>query len=305
MLRTLCARAARFVLPAALALGAGCAQTADRSATAGARPIVQLAMVTSGTDDDAFGRSAAAVLVPIKARTGADYTVVQTGNADGHDALLKTVLTDYDEIFAIGPEFAPAIARTARDFPKRWFAIVGAEVNEPNVSSATFRETDGAWLAGAYAGIRTEKNVVAIAAPPGTQDLIAAFRRGVAQANPHAAVRTGAAGDAAQLAAAGADVVFVADSTAELGANPPHATLIGVGYGDAPAAPPWSARVTFLPGPAVTRIAEEVVSRKPRSGTLELGARDGAVVLRLASGERPYAARAAKLVPELSTGISP
>jgi basic membrane lipoprotein Med (substrate-binding protein (PBP1-ABC) superfamily) len=305
MFRTLRTTAALFCLPAILMLEPGCTQTPDRSAPAGAAPAVSLAMIVSGGDDDAFGTSASAALVRVHAITGAHYTVIPAVGS-GHQTLQTAMLTDYDETFVVGSQFADAVAHSAHDYPKRWFAIVGARVDEPNVASATFREDDGAWLAGAYAGLRTTERVVGIAvasdAPP---DIVAAFRRGVAHANPRAIVRVGGIGDSAALASAGADVVFVADATVDFGAHPPHATLIGVSFGDAPVIAPWSARVTFLPGPAVTRIAVEVAARKPRSGTLDFGAREGAVVLRLAPAEKPYASKAAQFASVLVGGGGP
>lgn len=57
----------------------------------------------------------------------------------------------YDLIIAVGEDLAPSLQTVATDFPNQKFAIIGSNVDRPNVASAVFEDQESAFLAGVVA----------------------------------------------------------------------------------------------------------------------------------------------------------
>ncbi|HEX3548834.1 MAG TPA: BMP family ABC transporter substrate-binding protein, partial [Candidatus Elarobacter sp.] len=138
----------------ALALVATCAGgCAPRQAAGGA---VRIGMVTDvgGLGDRSFNDSAYRGLVRAKDELHVDTTVLQSRSAADYQ-INMTVLAnkEYDEIFAIGFLMARDVGEVAERYPKRHFSIIDAVVPEPNVTSVTFKEAEGSFLAGALAAM--------------------------------------------------------------------------------------------------------------------------------------------------------
>ena len=111
-------------------------------------------MVTDvgGLGDKSFNDSAYAGLRLAKSELGAQIEVLQSKSAADYQPNLTALANEnYDDIFAIGFLMNKDLSQVASTFPKQNFAIVDAVVDQPNVTSLTFREQDGSFLAGALA----------------------------------------------------------------------------------------------------------------------------------------------------------
>ena len=66
----------------------------------------------------------------------------------------------HDVIVGLGPEYKESIFNISREFPNEHFIVVDFVVDSPNVTSFTFDEWGGDFLAGALSGLATESNIV-------------------------------------------------------------------------------------------------------------------------------------------------
>ncbi|MDQ2858695.1 MAG: BMP family ABC transporter substrate-binding protein [Candidatus Eremiobacteraeota bacterium] len=220
-----------FLTTAACGRGGG---TSDGSSGRGAQTRLRLAMVTDvgGLGDKSFNDSAYAGLQAAKARLGADVQVVQSKSAADYQPNL-TVLADedFDDIFAIGFLMRRDVVSVARLYPKRHFAIVDAVVDEPNVTSLTFREQESSFLAGALAALVSKTRTVAFLGGldiPLLRKFEAGYTAGAREVDPGVRVLVKYVGSFEDVASAkelagvlydgGADIVFVAAGKSGLGA---------------------------------------------------------------------------------------
>ncbi|MGB3424565.1 MAG: BMP family protein [Castellaniella sp.] len=124
-------------------------------------------------------------------------------------------------IIAHGGQNTDAALTVAKEFPDIRFVITQGAVTADNLSSYDVRQEESAWLAGAYAALRTRTGIVAhqsgIRVPPGLRAR-ASYAAGVRHANPDVKLLTNFSGnqDDTALAArvtqaqakAGADIIY-------------------------------------------------------------------------------------------------
>ena len=213
--------------------------------------------------------------------TGVTVTQSDAGSgADAQRALDAMAVRNVDEIVAVGPLAAHALWVTARAYPRRHFAEIGAVVKQPNVTSVEFRDDEGAYLAGAFAALAAAGKPVAFLGSPGA-DSVAAQERGFAagarEGDPRSAVVPGeveAGGRAAfetalrPARARGAALAYVASGDG-------GGALYALGQGQ----PRLVFSVARSDDAAVQRICENAVSQKPVSGVLRLGVAEGAIAV--------------------------
>ncbi len=258
-------------------------------------------MVTDigGLGDKSFNDSAYRGLTEAKTRLGAEIEVLQSKSAADYQPNL-TVLADedYDEIFAIGFLMSEDLAQVAKTYPRRNFAIVDAVVDQPNVTSITFREQDGSFLAGALAAMMSKTKTIAFLGGvdiPLLRKFEAGFTAGAHEIDPHVNVLVKYVGSFDDVASgkelAGvlfdqhADIVFAAAGKSGLGAfdqvkERPGAYVIGVDS-DQDALVPGKVLTSMIKhvDVAIFRIAQDALSQKIPSGAVELGIKDGAIGL--------------------------
>jgi len=287
-------RLLRGTLLGLLLTTAACAKGADTSehgAARGAQAPLRLAMVTDvgGLGDKSFNDSAYAGLQAAKARLGAEVQVVQSKSAADYQPNL-TVLADeeYDDIFAIGFLMRRDVVSVARLYPKRHFAIVDAVVDEPNVTSLTFREQEGSFLAGALAALVSKTKTVAFLGGldiPLLRKFEAGFSAGAHEVDPGVHVLVKYVGSFEDVASAkelagvlydgGADIVYVAAGKSGLGALAETRARRGVF-----AIGVDSDQDALAPGKILTSVLKRVdvavftTSREARSGTTRAGHRE-------------------------------
>ena len=266
----------------------------------GAAPI-RLGMVTDigGLGDKSFNDSAYAGLREARDKLGAEIDLLQSRSPADYEPNLSVLSNqDFDEVFAIGNAMKPEVARIARNFPKRHFAIVDAVVDEPNVSSITFRAQEGSFLAGALAAMMSKTHKLGFLGGsdlPPLQAYEAGFIAGAREVDPAMLVTVKYVGSFADPASGkalanglyrgGADVLYVAAGKSGLGAidaTRARADVYAIGVdGDQDALAPGKILTSVLKRVdlAVFDIAEETQSQKLPAGRIDFGLADGGVGL--------------------------
>jgi len=191
-------------------------------------------MVTDvgGLGDKSFNDSAYRGLLEAKSKFGALVTVLQSRSAADYEPNLSTLAEQGNAlVVAIGFLMHDSLNDVAPRFPQTHFAIIDSVVDQPNVTSVTFKEEESSFLAGALAGLVTKKNTVAFMGgidSPLIEKFEAGYKAGVESTNPNARVLvkyTGSFDDvaagkeyAAVLFDQGADIIYAAAGKCGLGA---------------------------------------------------------------------------------------
>lgn len=203
--------------------------------TARAELKVGLVLDRAGKDDRSF--NAAAYLGATKAKEDLKISLkyVEASDDNAFEGLIRALSQkDFDLIIGIGVSQAEALRKVARQFPQKHYAIVDAEVNEPNVRSLLFEEHEGSFLVGAIAGLTSKTGKVGFVGGmdiPLIRRFEKGFAAGVRNVKPDAKVTAnyiGVTGDAwnnpakgKELALAqysgGADVIFAAAGSSNAG----------------------------------------------------------------------------------------
>jgi basic membrane protein A len=254
---------------------------------------------TGGLGDRSFNDSAYAGLVRAKNDLHVDTTVLQSRSAADYQ-INMTVLSNkrYDEIFAIGFLMAKDVQEVAERYTKRHFSIIDAVVDMPNVTSVTFKEEEGSFLAGALAAMTTKTKTIAFLGGidiPLLRKFEAGFAAGAREIDPNVKVLVKYVGSFDDVASGkelagvqfdqGADIIYVAAGKAGLGAidqvkRRGNAFVIGVDSDQDGIAPgkiltSMVKRVDI----GVFRVSTQAAAHKPRPSHLTLGLKEGGVGL--------------------------
>ena len=118
---------------------------------------VALIIAQGGLGDRSFNDSAFAGLTLAASELGVTVVPVESADPVGEaESLLRTAAeAGFDLVITLEYSHFEPLARIAPDYPDTMFAIVGIEVNQPNVISIIFGEHTGSFLAGALAGLVT------------------------------------------------------------------------------------------------------------------------------------------------------
>jgi basic membrane protein A and related proteins len=273
----------------------GCARKQLASGTA------RIGMVTDtgGLGDRSFNDSAYAGLVRAKNDLHVDTTVLQSRSAADYQ-INMTVLANkrYDEIFAIGFLMAKDVQEVAERYAKRHFSIIDAVVDMPNVTSVTFKEEEGSFMAGALAAMTTKTKTIAFLGGidiPLLRKFEAGFAAGAREIDPNVKVLVKYVGSFDDVASGkelagvqfdqGADIIYVAAGKAGLGAidqvkRRNNAFVIGVDS-DQDAIAPGKILTSMVKRVdiGVFRVSTQAAAYKPRPAHLTLGLKEGGVGL--------------------------
>lgn len=201
------------------------------------RPKVALFLARGGLGDKAFNDNANEGLQKAAQELNAEVVTFDY-QQDTQDASIREAAQDgYPLIIALGSENAQAIGTVAAEFPETKFAIIDTTVEGANITSVTFSELEGDFLAGALAALLSENGRVAYL---GGADVLVirriqfGFEQGVKYVDPEAEIDVQYIGgvddfsgfakpdDAnkitTQMYADGADVIYAAAGGSTLGA---------------------------------------------------------------------------------------
>ena len=125
--------------------------------TAKAEFKVGLVLDRGGKDDKSFNSSAYAGANEAKKKLGIFLKYVEASDDNGYEPQLRAFAErNYDLIIGIGFAQKEAVKKVAAQFPQSHFAIVDAQVDEPNVRCLLFEEHEGAYLVGAIAAMTSK-----------------------------------------------------------------------------------------------------------------------------------------------------
>jgi len=156
------------------------------------RPKVALMLARGGLGDKAFNDSANAGLQKAAGDLGAETRTFVYQDGDPQLQTIRQAAKDgYNPIIALGSENSKAITTVAAEYPKTSFAIIDTTATGANVTSVTFVETQGDFLAGALAALLSPNGKIGYL---GGADVTVirriqfGFQQGVAYVNPQARV---------------------------------------------------------------------------------------------------------------------
>jgi basic membrane protein A len=263
--------------------------------------MLKIGMVTDvgGLGDRSFNDSAYAGLQRAKRDLDVWTTVLQSRSAADYAVNMGVLANkEYDEIFAVGFLMEKDVADVAERYPARHFGIIDAVVDEPNVTSVTFKEEEGSFLAGALAAMTTKTKTIAFLGGvdiPLLRKFEVGFTAGAHEIDPNVKVLVKYIGSFEDVASGkelagvlydqGADIIYVAAGKAGLGAIEQVKTrggdyVIGVD----------SNQDDLVPGKILTsmvkrvdvgvfRVTQEAVRHKRYVRRLALGLKEGGVGL--------------------------
>ena len=161
---------------------AGCGST---------KPKIALMLARGGLGDKAFNDSANDGLQKAARELGVDVMTFDYQQDTQEENMRKVAQQKYNLIIGLGSENSAAITAVSKEFPESKFALIDASADGANITSVTFSELDGDFLAGALAALLSENNKIAYL---GGADVLVirriqyGFEQGVKYVNPNAEV---------------------------------------------------------------------------------------------------------------------
>ena len=155
------------------------------------KPKVALFLARGGLGDKAFNDDANAGLQKAAQDLGVDVTIFDFQQESQDANIRKAAQSGYGLIIALGSENSQTIQTVSEEFPETKFAIIDATVDGLNVTSVTFSELEGDFLAGALAALLSENGKVGYL---GGADVLVirriqfGFEQGVKYVNPDAEI---------------------------------------------------------------------------------------------------------------------
>jgi basic membrane protein A len=156
------------------------------------KPKVALMLARGGLGDKAFNDSANAGLQKAAKDLGVETKTFNYQEADAQLAALRQVAKDgFQPVIALGSENAKSISTVAAEFPKTSFVIIDSSAQSANVTSVTFSELEGDFLAGALAALLSPNGKLGYLGGADVnviRRIEFGFKQGVAYVNPQAQV---------------------------------------------------------------------------------------------------------------------
>lgn len=149
---------------------------------------------TAGLGDQNFNDLAHAGGLRAAEELGIEFKVIESTDATTYVPNLTAAAEQGKLSIGVGFLLTDAITEVANQFPDNYFLLIDSVSDAPNVESVTFKEEQGAFLAGVAAGLMTKTNVVGavggMAIPPVVRYMVG-YEAGVKSANPECEVQTG------------------------------------------------------------------------------------------------------------------
>jgi basic membrane protein A len=153
--------------------------------------VVTMVTDTAGLGDQNFNDLAKRGLDQAAADFGIDPRVIESRDPSTYVPNLTAAAEQGDLTVGVGFLLTEAMDAVAPQFPDDYFLLIDAVSAAENVASVTFRENEGAFLAGVVAGLTTKTNKVGVVGgveiPPVVRYAVG-FEAGVMSVNPEAEV---------------------------------------------------------------------------------------------------------------------
>ena len=205
-----------------LLLAAGCSQTSSFQPKDRIKIVIMLSDVRLG--DQSFSDSAFKGLMKARDELGIFFDYRELKETETYEkGLTELVEAGNDLVIGLGFMVQQDLEKVAKKYPKQQFVLIDAVSDLPNITSITFKEDEGSFLAGVVAGMLTKTNNVGFvggADVPLIRKFANGFIQGVKAVRPEAKVQEVYAGNfgddklgaqiAKQMIANGADVLYAA-----------------------------------------------------------------------------------------------
>ena len=153
--------------------------------------VVTMVTDTAGLGDQNFNDLAKRGLDQAAADFGIDPRVIESRDPSTYVPNLTAAAEQGDLTVGVGFLLTEAMDAVAPQFPDDYFLLIDAVSQAANVASVTFREHEGAFLAGVVAGLTTKTNKLGVVGgveiPPVVRYAVG-FEAGVMSVNPEAEV---------------------------------------------------------------------------------------------------------------------
>jgi basic membrane protein A len=155
------------------------------------KPKVALMLARGGLGDKAFNDSANEGLQKAAQELDVEVATFDYQQDTQEDNIRKVAQDGYGLVIALGSENSQAIDIVAGEFPDTKFAIIDSTADGANITSVTFSELEGDFLAGALAALMSENGKVGYL---GGADVLVirriqfGFEQGVKYVNPNAEI---------------------------------------------------------------------------------------------------------------------
>ncbi len=144
-----------------LLLGTLLAACGTPAATSTTSLRIGVALGRGGLGDRSFNDSAFKGLKKAETELGIRFkTVAYNDDQTPLEPLQQLAGQKYDLVVALGTEYVDALSTVAAANPDQHFAIIDAQVDAPNVTSITFNELKGDFLAGALTALVSQSPTV-------------------------------------------------------------------------------------------------------------------------------------------------
>ncbi len=141
-----------------------------------------------GKFDRSFNENAFNGAKKFKDETGTNFMEFELSNDAQREQALRTFAQNgVDPIAVVGFSWGPALEKVAKEFPNSHFAIIDATVDLPNVQSIEFKYSEGAFVVGALASLKTKTGTVGFVGGmdvPIIKDFACAFHYGANYTKP-------------------------------------------------------------------------------------------------------------------------
>ena len=149
--------------------------------------VVTMVTDTAGLGDQNFNDLAKAGLDRAVEELGVDGKVIESRDAAAYIPNLTQAAEQGQLTVGVGFLLTEAITEVAEQYPDHSFMLIDSVSEAPNVSSVTFKEQEGAFLAGVLAALMTKSNklgvVGGIKIPPVVRYAVG-FEAGAKSVNP-------------------------------------------------------------------------------------------------------------------------
>jgi basic membrane protein A len=150
-------------------------------------PVVTMVTDTAGIGDQSFNDLAKRGLDRAADELGVQEKIIESRDASAYEPNLTQAAEQSNLTVGVGFLLTDAITSVANQYPDKKFLLIDSVSDAPNVESVTFREQEGAFLAGVLAGKMTKSNklgvVGGIKIPPVVRYVVG-FEAGAKSANP-------------------------------------------------------------------------------------------------------------------------
>lgn len=271
----------RLLISTALATAmlAGCGGWMGRAPERG--PIV--ALLPGNIASDPYSGAAHRGLLRIEKELGIPVQVLApVGDSEQTlpETLRSAASSDATLLIAAGDEPRKLLLDAAQEYPDQRFAVIGTQSAHANVAAYDLLTEQGAWLAGAAAGLLTRTNAVGYASGAQGEAWQKAFVNGLTASNGQArliarsdnASASEWAGAVRAAAEAKADVMYLAGENVPYGAyaaaREMKIALIADRHERGPLTPPLVAAVIIDPGEAVFQAGRDLYDAMLKGGTV-------------------------------------